>query len=171
MVFFCGRDCQAKDWDNHKDKCKIIQKEYKLCQISYTIEDPTGKIHASMAMNPKEVEYKKEALRELLLDINSDSKKSHFVVKIEDPLGFMNSVVGAELPLFIQNKEKTFAGFIEKELNEEVYSEIIRVLKERGFKNSMAYFYAIVERTGTGNNNVVNVVKINLTRILPVETW
>ena len=39
MVFYCGRDCQAKDWDNHKDKCKIIQKEYKLWYISYTIGD------------------------------------------------------------------------------------------------------------------------------------
>ena len=169
MVFYCGRDCQAKDWDNHKDKCKIIQKEYKLCHISYTIGDPTGKLNASM--DPKEVEYKKEMLREFLIDMNSNRKKSHFVVKVEDPLGYMNSVVGAAHPLFIQNKEQSFVGFIEKELNEEVYSEIISVLKERGFKNFLAYFYAIVEKTGTGNNNVVNVVKINLTTILPVETW
>ena len=95
-----------------------------------------------------------------------------YLIQVEDPFGYMNETVGAANPLLIQNKEKTFIGLIARELNEEVYFEIVDVLKSIGFKKSLAYFYCIVDKTERENNNVVvNFVKINPSRILPVETW
>ena len=36
FVFYCGRDCQVKDWETHKDFCKQVKNEYKMCRVSNT---------------------------------------------------------------------------------------------------------------------------------------
>ena len=77
---------------------------------------------------------------------------------------------GVEYPLHIRNKERTFIGYIEKKLNAEIYSEIVDVVKKQGWKGTQAFFYAFVEKSGTGNN-VAHDVKINISRVLPVESW
>ena len=79
--------------------------------------------------------------------------------KVEDKFGSIN----------IQNKEKTLFGWIGKESNPEVYREIIDVVKKSGWRETYIYLYCMLEKTG--NNNVAHVVKINLSRVLPVETW
>ena len=90
-------------------------------------------------------------------------------MQVENPLG--HYIDGPEYPLVIQNKENTLIGFIEKKLNEEIYKEIVDIVKNQGWRGSHAFFYAIVERRENANNNVSNTLKINLSRVLPVETW
>ena len=79
--------------------------------------------------------------------------------------------LGAEHPLLITNKQSSFFGFMWKKSNPEMYNQIVDVVTKHGWKGRMAFFYAIVEKTETGNNNVSHSVKINLSRVLPVESW
>ena len=87
--------------------------------------------------------------------------------QIENPLESWKDRDDVDYPLHVRNKERTLIGFIEKKFNEEIYSEIVDVVKRQGWKGTQAFFYAIVEKTGTNND----VVKINLSRVLPVESW
>ena len=74
MIFYCGRECQVKDWDNHKEDCKKIQKEYKSCHIAYTMDNPdTARVCGSLMW---------DIMSKVLLKQNTDVKKSHFVVKV-----------------------------------------------------------------------------------------
>ena len=74
-------------------------------------------------------------------------------------------------PLIVHNKDKSLVGFIEKELNADIYSEMIEAVRDKGWKESHAFFYAIMEKSQTDNNNETKVIKINLSRVLPVESW
>ena len=76
-----------------------------------------------------------------------------------------------EVPFLVHNKDKSLVGFIEKKLNEDIYIEIVEAVRDRGWKSSKAFFYAIMEKSKTGDNNVTKGVKINLSRVLPVESW
>ena len=67
-------------------------------------------------------------------------------------------------PLTIQNMDQSFVGFIEKELNEELYGDIVEAIKVRGWNGCKAFFYAIVDKSS-------ETVKINPSRVLPVESW
>ena len=91
------------------------------------------------------------------------------VIQVENPLSHYTD--GTEYPLVIQNKEKTLIGFIEKKLNAELYSEIVDVVRNQGWRGSKAFFYCIVEKRENENNNLTNIMKINLSRVLPVESW
>ena len=73
-------------------------------------------------------------------------------------------------PLIVYNRDKTCAGFIVQALNEELYAELIETVRSRGWKQVCGYFYAYIEHTAIGNNNDL-VIKINPSRVLPVESW
>ena len=65
--------------------------------------------------------------------------------------------------------DKSFVGFIEKEWNEELYGDIVEAIKGRGWNGSKAFFYAIVDKSS--DNVQDKTVKINPSRVLPVESW
>ena len=90
-------------------------------------------------------------------------------MRIENPLGCLKRKEGVDYPLHIRNKEKTFNGFIEKKFNAEIYSEIVEVVKNKGWRGSKAFFYAVLERTESGNFNAGNNLKINVTRDLVIQ--
>ena len=58
-------------------------------------------------------------------------------------------------------------GLIEKELNEDLYGDIVEAIKVRGWKGFKAYLYAVVGVS----SDVIMSVKINPLRVLPVESW
>ena len=72
-------------------------------------------------------------------------------------------------PLTIQNMDQSFVGFIEKELNEELYGDIVEAIKAKGWNGFKAFFYAIVDKSSDNDKN--KTVKINPSRVLPVESW
>ena len=165
IVFYCGRECQVKDWDDHKDKCKQIQKEYKVCHVSLKLRRE----------NPLLWFDKKFASELLTHRIQpKGSKKSHFVVKISKIMDMspnMGEKVDENNPLTIYNRDKSLVGFIEKEFNVEIFSQIVETVKTKGWKGSAAFFYAIIEKSEAVNNNVTNIAKINTAQVLPVESW
>ena len=81
MVFYCDRKCQVKDWDNHKVNCKQIQKEYKMCFLSYNPEHPSG-VALAYDPNDPQIQYDNMFLHRLMLNLNHGLKKLHFVVKV-----------------------------------------------------------------------------------------
>ena len=58
-------------------------------------------------------------------------------------------------------------GLIEKELNEDLYGDIVEAIKIRGWKGFKAYLYAYVDKSSDKDMGV----KINPSRVLPVESW
>ena len=69
--------------------------------------------------------------------------------------------------LTIQNKDKSFVGVIEKELNEELYGDIVKTIKASGWKGFKVFFYLVVDNSGDKDITV----KINASRVLPVKPW
>ena len=73
-------------------------------------------------------------------------------------------------PMMIYNKDKSFMGYIPKKGNKEVHQALIKAVREHGWRGIKAYFYVIIKTLSPGNNND-SVIKINPTRVLPVEAW
>ena len=71
LVFYCSTSCQSNDWADHRDNCKLIQKEYKLCQVSSSYENPKVWYDKSFVSNLIQQKMKPK-----------DIKKSHFVIKV-----------------------------------------------------------------------------------------
>ena len=91
-------------------------------------------------------------------------------VEVESRCGKQDAcAICTNVPLVIKNRELSLYGWIEKEMNEEIYDEIVDVVKRSGWRGIRAYFYCKVEKTDS--NNLANVVKINVSRVLPVEIW
>ena len=69
-VFYCGRECQVKDWDKHKEDCKTYQEEYKPCVVQSSLfgQVPMTKNNITGAVFQPTTKV---------------SEKSHFVVKVD----------------------------------------------------------------------------------------
>lgn len=90
-------------------------------------------------------------------DRNHSSGKSHFVVKIQVPLG-----VSESSDLLVYNEKKSVFGSVSP--REATYEELFAAVREKGCTNGMkGYFYAIWEKE-IG-------LKINPKRIQPPESW
>ena len=95
----------------------------------------------------------------------SNLKKSHFVVKIQVPLS-MGNVPDKEADLGVYNKDRSFMISLRKENNEDVYKELCSTIETEGFRGLKGYFHAILEKKGGKE-----ILKINTTRICPLEPW
>ena len=71
--------------------------------------------------------------------------------------------------LTIQNKDKSFVGVIDKELNEELYGDIVDAIKASGWKGFKVFFYVIVDKSSDKDKTIK--IKINPSRVLPVKSW
>ena len=96
---------------------------------------------------------------------SSRPKKSHFVVKIQVPLTIGTSP-DSNGDLGVYNKDRSFMISLRKEDNEDVYKELRDTIEMEGFKGLKGYFHAILEKRGGKE-----FLKINTTRICPLEPW
>jgi hypothetical protein len=37
-IFYCGRDCQTKDWSDHKSHCRIMKRRQKLLRAANILQ-------------------------------------------------------------------------------------------------------------------------------------
>ena len=104
-VLYCGASCQREDWENHKEECKNISSQYKLCTFEVCRTMVAGK--------PSE----------------TNKKSNRYVVKVDIPL------TGDEwTPLTIHSEHNEFSALLFKENNEHVYDEILKNVREKGQK-------------------------------------
>jgi len=145
-VFYCSRNCQVTHWPQHKIECKEIQSEYKA--IHGLVDADYGH-----GIDIKGKEFKVEP--------GSCSKKSHFVVKVQVPL----FEPGHEALMLIYNRDKSFLIHVKKEKNEKAYTELVDIIRSRGFQKMKGYFHAILCDESS------KTVRINTKRILPLQPW
>ena len=62
-----------------------------------------------------------------------------------------------------QNKDRSYMAFLEKEENQIVHEALMSEVKRNGVNGLKGYFYAFIDSD--------NKLKINPSRILPLETW
>ena len=63
----------------------------------------------------------------------------------------------------VQNKDRSYMAFIEKQENEIVHTALMLEVERNGVNGLKGYFYAFIDSN--------NKLKINPSRILPPETW
>ena len=79
-------------------------------------------------------------------------------------------MIDTRKPLVVHNKDKSCAGFIEKESNEALFGELVETITAKGWNGFKAFFYAIVDKSSENKADGI-VIKINPKRVLPVESW
>ena len=141
-VWYCGADCQKGkgDWESHKEECKKIKEEYKVCTY-----DKDRDLVTMTFVRVKQP---------------SNKQKSHFVVKVQVTMTRMRQP-DQEGPLSIYNKDRTFSVSILKENNDQVYDELFKNIVESGYHGLKGYFHVIFNADKPGK------FKINSSRILP----
>jgi len=149
LVWYCGQECQAKDWFNHKVECKVTREQYKQVQL---VEDNaagwnniTKKVYVTKVGEPN---------------------KKHFVVKVQVPLSEFGETGGA---LYVYNKDKSLCGLLYRDKQMEMYDMLVTSIKREGFKGQKGFYYAIYTDQKK-ESDYVNL-KINPVNILPVEKW
>ena len=79
----------------------------------------------------------------------------------------MNGIGGISIDetgaINVQNKDRSYMAFIEKERNETVHQALMLEVIRNGVNGLKGYFYAFLDST--------NNLRINPSRILPLETW
>ena len=63
----------------------------------------------------------------------------------------------------VQNKDRSYMAFIEKQENEIVHTALMLEVERNGVNGLKGYFYAFIDSNSK--------LKINPSRILPPETW
>merc|ERR1719470_554377 len=170
MVWYCGQKCQFEDWPNHKVDCKVTKNQYKEAQL----ED-------------REISGKDYIAKKWYVHKAGDvPSKKHFVIKVQItqdmPEGWLPAPVvpgGPGEALFVYNKDRSLCGHLEREGGDEVYDQLVKGIREEGFKGQKGFFYAIYTgkgiaiRESEGKKNLTPVVKIKINpeKILPVEKW
>ena len=121
LVWYCGKECQITGWNDHKKKCKEMQKEYVEVQLR------------ALNLSPSKCSLK---------------GKSHFVVKIQAPIDVFESTRRIDEyqengALYVYNAENTINGHIIPEMS--TYQEALEAVKTHGILSAKAYFYAVWE--------------------------
>ena len=184
LVWYCGPKCQKDDWSKHMVECKETRKEY--VKVHVQSKDPT----VTSLLNGSVVEqYELPALNNLLKKAESLAKsksmqnkpsKGHFIVSVQIAtkdrfLTMSEGIVKRPTkddPMLIFNKDQTLYGDIEKEGNEIVFAALSKNIEDHGFKGFKGYFYAIYKSKNSEEKAAGKLeIKINTSRILPVEDW
>ena len=74
--------------------------------------------------------------------------------------------------LLIYNKDRTIVGMVEPANNEEVHKQLLSKTISEGCDGLKAFYYATFSgesKTRAGKEMIT--IKINTSRVLPVETW
>merc|ERR1712129_14166 len=150
MVWCCGQECQNTGWEDHKAECKKTRKEYKVVKVSKTLAEAMGK---------EEEEH--ETRINLLNSTNTKvpgkpTKKSHFVVKVQVP------AMKDGLPMCIYNQDRSTDGFMSYNGNEDIYVELSKQIRSKGFQGLKGYFRVILDK---------DRLKLNPYKLQTVETW
>ena len=110
MVWYCGQECQKKEWEKHKAECKETRKEYKSVMLAKDLskfygDENLGVRQAFSFLSGKHYEINSEA----------QPKKSHFVVKIQREL------TTDEHPMLVSNQDRSLQRYLCMEENKEVF--------------------------------------------------
>ena len=73
-------------------------------------------------------------------------------------------------PLWIYNKDCSFAYTLAKEDNELVYSKLVKMITDQGVDGRKGFFHVIVPKKHEGKEGMIKL-KINAENILPREAW
>jgi len=154
MVWYCGQECQAVDWSNHKGCCKVTRDQYK--QVLLVEHEMAGRDNITNEMYVHKTG-----------DVPS---KKHFVVKVQ--VGLKCGVSAPTSPLFVYNRDRSLCGLLYRKAQEEMYDMLVRSIREEGFNGQKGFYYAIYSGEGvTGGITGVVGIKLNPVKILPVEKW
>ena len=157
-VFYCGKECQLTDWDNHKKKCKETKQQYQMVNL---IKPTKGTINTS-AKGGKD--------RFTSVGENRKPNKQHFIVKIQIPFddtaaklwhSWNKEDSSDPTRLTLYNQDKSVYGFIDH--NEVLYPVLVEKIKSGGVFGDKGFFYAIIDEDKQHLN-------IN-PELLPPELW
>jgi len=159
LVMYCSKECQVGHWNQHKEKCKVIQSQFKTVFLL----DEMGNLKCHIT-------GKYFARR-----IGDRPKKSHFVIKVQVSRWLDGGIPIEGIPevVNVENEDKLLYGEVIDYLSPSVNEELISKIKKEGANGTKGYFYAILPKDGKtrkGNKNVIEV-KINTKEMLPVENW
>ena len=103
-------------------------------------------------------------------------KKSHFTVEVQSAVKSIFQVFDEDGPLLVRNKDKTVMGELHKDDNPVAHGNLVRMIKENGWKGLRGHFFAIFDPKD--NMKIKNAdekhnfkLKINTQKIQPIETW
>jgi len=155
LAWYCSAKCQKEAWNSHKGDCKETRSQYMKVQVK---KDSLGIFKMNMNMYDRKGTEK---------DTQHESK-SHFIVKIQ--VEIKNPLEGE---LGVYNRNRSFAGSIPKNTNREVFSSLANKIISEGVGGLKGFFYCILkDKRGHGEENLnMCEAEINVTRILPPETW
>jgi len=157
IVWYCGPECQKEDWSKHKANCKETRAQYIPVTISMLEEDPLINYLSGKLSNHK---------------IEEKPSKSHFVVKVQVPLNPDMTFS----PMRIYNKDRSLSGAIFREIQEELYDQTLKDIKEKGlFGGTKAFFYGLYKKDteikrGYGGLECLQI-QLNTSEMLPPEKW
>ena len=153
MEFYCGEDCQRKEWGSHKQECKKVRKQFKMVIITDldTMGEISGNAKSMIKMTKGKVTEK------------------YLIVKITvTGLVMMANI----LDLTINDPLLRSPG------QEELYDQLRKQVLEKGqelpalpgeSKKFKAFFFGMYKgRTDGGDGHRI---KINPEQVLPMREW
>eukprot|EP00092_Neocalanus_flemingeri_P108905 GFUD01139896.1.p1 GENE.GFUD01139896.1~~GFUD01139896.1.p1 ORF type:complete len:457 (+),score=101.89 GFUD01139896.1:159-1373(+) len=158
LVWYCGEQCQSKDWSEHRVSCKETRAKY----VPVIITD-LGEEEQTSIVEGKVYVHRK----------GDKPSKTHFVVKVQVP-EVQSLKPGEESgALKVYNKDKSMCGYLYRGEQERVYGQLMKDIKEKGmFGGTKAFFYAVYTENeiDLGNMDCFEI-KINTTQMMPPEKW
>ena len=148
MTWYCGKECQDKDWQNHKGECKKTRIEY----MTSTIEKCFVGAYDKNEIPP--------------CNAGIPSSKCHCAVKVQTNMAVKDG------HLLVYNKDYSICGNLHREGQEKNYDMLVMAINEKGYNGLKGFFHAIFNPEEFGQENVRYLkVKINPLKMLPLDTW
>jgi len=145
LIWYCCKECQQTDWQNHRNTCKKIKSEYLPVDMIRTNE-----YRSSISLVKGSVHHQQPNGNS-----NTGPKVGQFVVKVQRALD-------ANQPLMVYNKQRDVQYLISA--SSELGSKLTKAIKEScsdGPGHYKGYFYSIVR----DNKHFIHP------KVLPLENW
>ena len=152
MQFYCGEECQRKEWGEHRDDCNKVRKQFKKTVITdaETINGVSDELKTLAKMTKGEV-----AEKYLVVEIN------------------------AGLYMAARNQDLSMVGYLLRiPGQEEVYDQLRKQVVEKGQEMPLvpglarrfkAFFYGLYKGRTEGDDG--HKIDINPEQVLPMEKW
>ena len=153
LQFYCGEECQRKEWGRHKDDCKNVRKQFKM--ITTTDFDTMGEIS--------------DNVKSLIKMTKGEVTEKNLVVRIivTGPMMMANNVnLTINDPVLRSHGQEEVYDHLRKQVVEKGQEVPVFPGKARRFK---AYFYGLYKGRTEGDDG--HKIKINPEQVLPMEKW
>ena len=114
-----------------------------------------------------------------------DSKKKlkdHYIVRIQPTMVKEKQTIDESAPIFVMNEDKTIYGELKLRDNPCMHPELIKIIKEKGWKGLLGFFNVICSpdennngTKGRGSSKQEQgknmTILINSKQILPIRAW